>query len=76
MKKEMAASLSASIKDNINGILAIIISFALFPALLSGIEQAKRYMTGASQSLVVLLDIVPFLFVAGVVIGAIYHFIK
>ena len=71
------ANISSSIKNNLNGIIAIIISFALLPALLSGIDQAKRYMTGTStQSLIVLLDVIPFVFVAGVVIGAIYSFIK
>ena len=44
------ANISTSIKGNLNGIIAIIISFALLPALLSGIEQAKRYMTGTDLS--------------------------
>ena len=69
-------SYSNTISDNLAGILGIVIGLALLPVVMYAINEAKAIRAVAENSSVsLLLDIVPLIYIFGIVVGAIVSFV-
>jgi len=72
----MGKSYSNTISDNLSGILGIVIGLALLPVVMYAINEAKAIRAVAENSSVsLLLDIVPLIYIFGIVVGAIVSFV-
>jgi hypothetical protein len=72
----MGKSYSNTISDNLAGILGIVIGLALLPVVMYAINEAKAIKTvAANASVSLLLDIVPLIYIFGIVVGAIVSFV-
>ena len=65
------------IKEHLGGILGLVIGLALLPVVMNSINQAKAMQEIAQGGTVAtILDIVPLIYVVGLLVAVVYSFIK